>query len=287
MITAKPGTVYLVGAGPGDPELLTLKAARLLAQASIVLHDDLVPASILDLAGERALIVSVGKRCGRKKITQAAIHEMMISSARQGLAVVRLKSGDPMIFGRAGEEIDALRAAQIPFEIVPGVTAASSAAALLGASLTDRRLASKLIVLSGHHAAGETPEHAFGSQPLPEDATLAIYMPGPDLARAAAALLQGGLPGSMPCVVVRDASRPASGYSAFRLNALSELPASPGPRLLLVGRVFESVLLRGYPINEGESESRGQFAPRPAAQDSARSRDIVAQVAARAAALRE
>lgn len=280
MTTAKPGTVYLVGAGPGDPELLTLKAARLLAQAGIVLHDDLVPASILDLAGERALIVSVGKRCGRKKITQAAIHEMMISSARQGLAVVRLKSGDPMIFGRAGEEIDALRAAQIPFEIVPGVTAASSAAALLGASLTDRRLASKLIVLSGHHAAGQTPEHAFGSQPLPQDATLAVYMPGPDLPRAAAALLHGGLPGSMPCVVVKDASRPSSGYSAFRLNALSELPASPGPRLLLVGRVFESVLLSNSPSNTDESENQGSFAPRPA-QDSARSGDIVAQVAVR------
>lgn len=287
MTTAIAGTVYLVGAGPGDPELLTLKAARLLAQASIVLHDDLVPASILHLAGEQALIVSVGKRCGRKKITQAAIHEMMISSARQGLAVVRLKSGDPMIFGRAGEEIDALRTAQIPFEIVPGVTAASSAAALLGASLTDRRLASKLIVLSGHHAAGETPEHAFGSQPLPEDATLAIYMPGPDLARAAVALLQGGLPGSMPCVVVRDASRPAAGYRAFRLNALSELPVSRGPRLLLVGRVFESVLLRGSSISEGELENRDQFAPRQAAQDSAQSGDVVARVAALAAACGE
>ena len=267
LTTAIAGTVYLVGAGPGDPELLTLKAARLLAEAGIVLHDDLVPASILNLAGKQALVVSVGKRCGQKKITQAAIHEMMISSARQGLAVVRLKSGDPMIFGRAGEEMDALRAAQVPFQIVPGVTAASAAAALLGASLTDRRLASRLIVLSGHHAAGETPEHAFGSHPLPQDATLAIYMPGPDLARAATALLKGGLPGNTPCVVVSDASRPAAGYRAFRLNALEKLSLSQSPRLLLVGKVFEATLCKDHSVSEAESESRGLVAPRDADRD--------------------
>src|ERR1700684_4150409 len=158
MTAAQAGTVYLVGAGPGDPELLTLKAARLLAEADVVLHDDLVPQAVLDLAGKQALILSVGKRCGRKKITQASIHELMISSARRGLAVLRLKSGDPMIFGRAGEEIDALREAGVPFEVVPGVTAASSAAAFLEASLTDRRISSKLMVLSGHHAARTEPQ---------------------------------------------------------------------------------------------------------------------------------
>lgn len=252
-MAAVAGTVYLVGAGPGDPELLTLRAARLLAEASIVLHDDLVPAPVLDLAGKQTLVVSVGKRCGPKKITQAAIHEMMIASARQGLAVVRLKSGDPMIFGRAGEEIGALRAAGIPFEIVPGVTAASSAAALLGASLTDRRLSSKLIVLTAHHAAGETPEHAFGSFSIPLDATLAIYMPGGDLERNAAALVHNGLPGNTPCVVVSDASRPEAGYRASRLNALQNLRVSTGPRLLLVGQVFEAVLSRG----SGESVALG------------------------------
>ena len=142
MGSAEAGTVYLVGAGPGDPDLLTLKAARLLAEAGVVLHDDLVPQSILDMAGKQALIISVGKRCGRKKITQAAIHDLMIESARRGLSVIRLKSGDPMIFGRAAEEIEALREAEIPFEVVPGVTAASSAAAFVEASLTDRRVSS-------------------------------------------------------------------------------------------------------------------------------------------------
>jgi uroporphyrin-III C-methyltransferase len=205
MVSGEAGKVYLVGAGPGDPDLLTLKAARLLAEAGVVLHDDLVPQSILDMAGERALIISVGKRCGRKKITQAAIHDLMIESARRGLSVIRLKSGDPMIFGRAAEEIEALREAEIPFEVVPGVTAASSAAAFVEASLTDRRVSSKLIVLSGHRTA---PQEDLWPGDLPNDATLAIYMPGQDLHRVAASLLRSGLPGALPCVAVNDASRP-------------------------------------------------------------------------------
>ena len=108
MKTAVKGTVYLVGAGPGDPELLTLKAAGLLATADVVLHDDLVPQAILDLAGLHARVVSVGKRCGNRRITQEQIHALMIEQAQSGSSVVRLKSGDPLIFGRAGEEIEAL-----------------------------------------------------------------------------------------------------------------------------------------------------------------------------------
>ncbi len=147
------GTVYLVGAGPGDPELLTLKAARLLATADVVLHDDLVPEALLAVVNPHALVTSVGKRCGRPRITQSGIHALLIDSARRIFRVVRLKSGDPLIFGRAGEELQALREANIPFEIVPGITAAAAAAAALGVSLTDRRHASKLIFASGHHAA--------------------------------------------------------------------------------------------------------------------------------------
>jgi uroporphyrin-III C-methyltransferase len=241
---AEAGKVYLVGAGPGDPDLLTIKAARLLAHAGVVLHDDLVPQSILDLAGKEALVISVGKRCGRKKITQAAIHELMIVSARRGLSVIRLKSGDPMVFGRAAEEMDALREAGIPFEVVPGVTAASSAAAFLEASLTDRRRASRLIVLSGHHAARTVPEPDLWPGALPPDATLAIYMPGQDLAQVAASLMRSGLPGGMPCVAVTDASRPEAGYTASRLSSLAQLSTSLAPTLLLVGHAFEAVLCR-------------------------------------------
>jgi uroporphyrin-III C-methyltransferase len=241
MPSAEAGKVYLVGAGPGDPDLLTLKAARLLADAGVVLHDDLVPQPILDLAGKEALIISVGKRCGRKKITQAAIHDLMIESARRGLSVIRLKSGDPMIFGRAAEEIDALREAGVPFEIIPGVTAASSAAAFVEASLTDRRVSSRLIVLSGHRTV---PQEDLWPGDLPTDATLAIYMPGQDLHSVAASLLRSGLPGALPCVAVTDASRPEASYTASRLSALSDLPSSLAPTLLLVGHAFEAVLYR-------------------------------------------
>jgi uroporphyrin-III C-methyltransferase len=242
--TAEAGKVYLVGAGPGDPDLLTLKAAQLLALADVVLHDDLVPQAVLDLTGGGALIMSVGKRCRRKKITQAAIHDLMISWARRGLVVVRLKSGDPMIFGRAGEEMDALRAAQVPFEVVPGVTAASAAASLLGVSLTDRRLASRLVVLSGHRAGGRLPEPILCSADEPENAMLAIYMPGNTLAEVTASLLRSGVAATMPCVAVSDASRPEASYRAFRLGGLDKLPATAGPRLLLVGRALEAALDR-------------------------------------------
>jgi uroporphyrin-III C-methyltransferase len=259
--TSKTGRVYLVGAGPGDPELLTQKAVRVLAQADIVFHDDLVPAAILKLAGQQALVVSVGKRCGAKKITQAAIHDWMISSALRGLSVVRLKSGDPMIFGRAGEEMDALREAQVPFEAVPGVTAASSAAALLEVSLTDRRFASKLIVLSGHHAVGEQPEQWIEDAALPEDATAVIYMPGRNLAETAALLLASGVSPTMPCVVVSDASRPEASYQAARLSELASLATDAAPRMLLVGRTFESVLARGEYQKEDCLSGTASFSP--------------------------
>jgi uroporphyrin-III C-methyltransferase len=247
MASAEAGKVYLVGAGPGDPDLLTLKAARLLAEAGVVLHDDLVPQSILDMAGKQALIISVGKRCGRKKITQAAIHDLMIVSARRGLSVIRLKSGDPMIFCRAAEEIDALREAAVPFEVVPGVTAASSAAAFVEASLTDRRVSSKLIVLSGHRTV---PQQDLWPGDLPIDATLAIYMPGQDLRRVAASLLRSGLPGDLPCVAVNDASRPEAAFSASRLSGVTDLPTTLAPTLLLVGHAFEAVLSRGSSVED-------------------------------------
>src|ERR1700735_3160150 len=147
-----PGKVFLVGAGPGDPELLTIRAHRLLRQVDLVLHDDLVSAAIIALAGPRALVVNVGKRCGAKKITQLEIHALMVDAAREGKQVVRLKSGDPAVFGRLNEELEALRLAQVAFEVVPGITAASAAAATLGISLTDRQRSSRVTFVSGHQA---------------------------------------------------------------------------------------------------------------------------------------
>ena len=155
MTSAEKGTVYLVGAGPGDPELLTVRALRLLEQADVVFHDDLVPDEVLALANPHALVTSVGKRCGRPRITQQGIHALMIESARAGQSVVRLKRGDPLVFGRAGEEIAALRAAGIPFEIVPGVTAAFAAGAALALPLTDREECVEADFLHGASCGGQ------------------------------------------------------------------------------------------------------------------------------------
>ncbi|HEX4155247.1 MAG TPA: uroporphyrinogen-III C-methyltransferase [Acidobacteriaceae bacterium] len=238
---AESGKVYLVGAGPGDPELLTVRAVRLLETADVVLHDDLVPAEVLALAHRHALVTSVGKRCGRPRITQQGIHALMIEAARAGQSVVRLKSGDPLIFGRAGEEIAALRGAGISFEIVPGVTAALAAGAALEVPLTDRRYASKLIFCTGHHAAGKGAAPVW-SGPLPEDATLVIYMPGRDTARLARELAAAGVAADVPCCAISHAATRRQTHAVCRLESLGELECGPAPVMVLVGRAMEPLL---------------------------------------------
>lgn len=234
------GKVYLVGAGPGDPDLLTVRASALLRTADIVLHDDLVPAEILALAGPRAFVVNVGKRCGTKRITQTEIHERMIASARQGLTVVRLKSGDPAIFGRLAEEIDALEQAGIRFEIVPGVTAGVAAAASLGVSLTDRRKSSRILIVSGHHA-GETEreEKSDWSGLVREDTTLVVYMPGNNFSRLRDELLAAGLPPETPSVIVSRATTPAQEQHFTTLAELHTVRPMETPAILLIGRSLE------------------------------------------------
>jgi uroporphyrin-III C-methyltransferase len=249
MTKAVKGSVYLVGAGPGDPELLTVRALRLLESADVIFHDDLVPAEVLALAHRHALITSVGKRCGRPRITQAAIHTLMIDSARAGQSVVRLKSGDPLVFGRAGEEIAALRSANIPFEVVAGVTAAFAAGAALQLPLTDRNSASKLILCTGHHATGKDAAPIW-SGPLPEDATLVVYMPGRDTARIAAELTAAGVAADVPCCAISHAATLRQSYAAARLSRLSELACGPAPLLLLIGRAMESLLLPEHGTRE-------------------------------------
>jgi uroporphyrin-III C-methyltransferase len=227
---AEPGSVYLVGAGPGDPDLLTLKAARMIQAADVVLHDDLVPQAILDLA-PRAEIVNVGKRCGTKSITQDQINALMVEHAREGRTVVRLKSGDPLIFGRAAEEMDALRGAGVSFEVVPGITSALAAAASIPASLTDRRTASGVIFSTGHHA------QSHNEAPLPsiEDATRVVYMPGRDLTLLAEQWLVEGLPPDFPCVLVSRAAQPDQQVRHTTLENLGREPLMQAPSLLLAG----------------------------------------------------
>jgi uroporphyrin-III C-methyltransferase/precorrin-2 dehydrogenase/sirohydrochlorin ferrochelatase len=224
------GRVWLVGAGPGDPELLTVKALRLIQSAHVVLHDDLVPRAILELA-RTAEIVNVGKRCGVKNITQEEINGLMIEHARNGRRVVRLKSGDPLIFGRAAEEMAALTEAGIEFEVVPGITAAFAAAAAIPCSLTDRNSASNVTFSTGHHAQS----HSESQLPALEDATRVVYMPGRDLRMLAAEWLAEGLPPDFPCAVVSRAAQPDQRVLHTTLAELGDAAPAQAPSVLLAG----------------------------------------------------
>jgi uroporphyrin-III C-methyltransferase len=232
--------VSLVGAGPGSPELLTIKAERLVREADVILHDDLVPAAILALARPHARVTNVGKRCGAKAVTQAEINEQMIAAARRGLAVVRLHGGDPAIFGRLGEEIDALEAADVPFEVVPGITAGSAAAATLGVTLTDRRKSSRVIMVSGHRATKTAPfARTNWKEVAREDATLVIYMPGNNFAALGRELLAAGLSPEIPAVIVSNAATPSQQHRRATLATLHRLPPMDSPAVLLIGRSLE------------------------------------------------
>jgi uroporphyrin-III C-methyltransferase len=232
---AQPGTVYLAGAGPGDPNLLTLRVLRLLETAEVILPDDLVSAEVLLLANLDAEIVSVGKRCGRARVTQEEIHRLMIEAARAGKSVLRLKSGDPLIFGRAAEEIAALRGADVPFEIVPGITAAFAAAARLKTPLTDRGAASKLILATAHHAAGKTELTPKWTGAFPEGATLVIYMPGRRFRALADDLVASGIDEKTPCVAISNATTPNEEVHASTLAKIEDAGVGPTPVILLVG----------------------------------------------------
>jgi uroporphyrin-III C-methyltransferase len=237
---AQGGTVYLVGAGPGDPGLLTLRALKLLQTADVILPDDLVSEEVLDMATPSAEIIPVGKRCGQPRITQAGIHELMLHHARAGRSVIRLKSGDPLIFGRAGEEIAALREARIPFEIVPGITAAFAVAASLKTPLTDRTSASKLILATAHHAAGKLTLTPSWTGAFPDESTLVIYMPGRDFAALATSLVSSGIAPETPCVAVSNASTPAERVATTTVADLATAEVGPAPVLLLIGKAIQT-----------------------------------------------
>lgn len=228
------GKVFLVGAGPGDPELLTRKAARILAAADVVLHDSLVSREVLALAGANAQRVDVGKRCGAKLLTQDELNSLLVDYAQKHAVVVRLKGGDPLIFGRAAEEIAALRHAGVPFEIVPGITAALSAAAAAQLSLTDRRMASQLLITTFSHGQ---QGGSLDWSTVTSTTTLAIYMPGSDYAEVAARLLDAGLAADTPCAVVSHATGADQQVRWTSIHNLFEEEKLPTPALLIVGRV--------------------------------------------------
>ncbi|MGI3777533.1 MAG: uroporphyrinogen-III C-methyltransferase, partial [Janthinobacterium lividum] len=234
-----PGRASLVGAGPGDPGLLTLRALQVLATADIVLHDRLVGPEVLALAPAHARRVDVGKRCGRHAMTQAAINRLLVREALAGAHVVRLKGGDPFIFGRGGEELDCLRDAGLEVEVVPGVTAACAAAARLGIPLTHRDVSRSLHLVTGHGSNNEIPSLDWGALAATQG-TLALYMSTRTLGGVAARLVAGGMDPATPAVAVENVSLPGE---RVRIATLATLPglldADPGdgPTLVIVGAV--------------------------------------------------
>lgn len=231
------GKVYLVGAGPGDPDLLTMKALRLLRTADAVLHDDLVSPEILALIPSGTSIHDVGKRCATKKISQDEINFLMISLAESGLQVVRLKSGDPLIFGRAGEEIEALRRAAIDFEIVPGVTSSLGAAAAAQIPLTHRHISSALVLITGHQAPESDAAKNDWSRLVSTGATLAIYMPGHNYSELSAKLKSAGVALDTPVAILSRATTSHEQNYVTDVANLHRAPHLAAPTLLIVGEV--------------------------------------------------
>jgi|HubBroStandDraft_6_1064221.scaffolds.fasta_scaffold220706_1 uroporphyrin-III C-methyltransferase len=229
------GKVYLVGAGPGDPDLLTVKALRLLRTADAVLHDDLVAPEILKLISPAAQVRNVGKRCGKKTMRQEEINFLMVTLAASGLQVMRLKSGDPLIFGRAGEEIEALRRADIEYEIVPGITSVLGAAAAAGIPLTHRDTSSTLVLTAGHRAA-ESPG-ADWKQFAAAKSTLVVYMPGHSYREIAVNLTNAGFAKETPCAIISRATTPAQQTYRTTILDLPCAPRLPAPTLLVIGEV--------------------------------------------------
>ncbi|WP_156680808.1 uroporphyrinogen-III C-methyltransferase [Sphingomonas profundi] len=235
--------VWLVGAGPGDPELLTLKAARLIAAADIVFHDALVGPAVLAMIPPAARRVAVGKRSGRHSKDQRSINDLLVEAGVSGARVVRLKGGDPSVFGRSGEEIAALSAAGITVRICPGITTACAAAAAAGASLTLRGLSQQLTFVTAHARAGEPLELDWAALAA-ERSSLAIYMGRAAAPQVARALIAAGRSGATPAIVAVNVSLPDERTIHTRLDALAFAVATisgDAPTMLLVGEAFGDV----------------------------------------------
>ena len=232
------GKVWLVGAGPGDPELLTVRAVRVLGDADLVLCDDLVDPRVLAHVGAAARVLHVGKRGGRPSTDQRFIDRVMVGAARRGQRVVRLKGGDPFVFGRGSEECDALRAAGVAFEVVPGITAGIAAPAAIGVPVTDRRHGPGVVFVTGQSGAGgRAPDWAALAR---SGLTIVVYM---GLARCdaiAAALLAGGLPADTPAAAIAGAHTAAQRHVVCTLATLADSVAAcaiASPAILVVGSV--------------------------------------------------
>jgi uroporphyrin-III C-methyltransferase/precorrin-2 dehydrogenase/sirohydrochlorin ferrochelatase len=235
------GSVTLVGAGPGDPELLTLRAVRALQEADVILYDRLVGPEILDFARREAKTMLVGKTGYGPSCRQDEINALMITLARAGKRVVRLKGGDPMIFGRATEEIAACRSAGIAVDVVPGITTAQGAASRLGVSLTERGVARRLQFVTGHAENGRLPSDIAWDSLADATATTVVYMPAHTFSELSARAIAAGLAPSTPAVAIINATRSDERIVAATIADLpARLAAEPadGPMLILIGRVL-------------------------------------------------
>jgi uroporphyrin-III C-methyltransferase/precorrin-2 dehydrogenase/sirohydrochlorin ferrochelatase len=256
------GSVTLVGAGPGDPELLTLRAVRALQSADVILFDDLVSRDVLDFARREARKMLVGKTGFGPSCKQSDINALMVSLAKQGKRVVRLKGGDPLIFGRAGEELDACRAAGISVEVVPGITAAQGAAASLGLSLTGRGKSRRLQYVTGHAQSSRLPEDIDWRSLADTSTTTAIYMPTRTLETLVSRAIAEGLDPQTPAIAIARATRPDQ---AVLHAPIAELPARlkeaalPGPLLVMLGRAlsFESRASQHSPLIPAKAGIQG------------------------------
>jgi uroporphyrin-III C-methyltransferase / precorrin-2 dehydrogenase / sirohydrochlorin ferrochelatase len=239
----KSGSLVLVGAGPGDPELLTLKAVRVLKTADVVLYDDLVSDEVLSFASPEAELIHVGKRGGKPSCKQSDICEMAIAYALNGKRVIRLKGGDPMVFGRADEELRAAEAANIPVEIVSGVTTAFGAAASLQLSLTKRGVARKLQFVTAHARDGKLPSDLDFAALVDKTATTCIYMGVKTLPPLVASLLAFGMARNTPIIIVENATCANEYIMHGTLETILEQATSyhfTGPCLIILGEAMRA-----------------------------------------------
>jgi uroporphyrinogen III methyltransferase/synthase len=235
-----PGTVYLVGAGPGDPELITLKARRVLGEADAVVYDHLVDVGLLELARPDCERIFAGKKGGQPCRPQSAIDALLVRLGLEGKTVVRLKGGDPFIFGRGGEEAAALRAAGVPYEIVPGVTSALAAAAYAGIPLTHRSHSSAVILLTGHEDPAKPDASVRWEDYARLGATLCVYMGVKNLPTITRRLQAGGMPAQTPVAVVQDATTSAHRQILATLDTIAAVAARAAieaPAMLIIGEV--------------------------------------------------
>lgn len=235
----RTGHVWLVGAGPGDPDLITVRGLRALQAADVVFHDSLAAPGLLDHCRPGALRISVGKRAGRHSVPQADIHLLLAAHARAGLTVVRLKGGDPFIFGRGGEEMESLRAQGIPVTIVPGVTAASGCAAATGIPLTHRDLAAGVCLMTAHRQDG-AHDLDWTSLAADRQRTLVFYMGLSQAGHVGTELMLHGLPGATPAALISQGATPRQKAVRCTLAGLARAARDGGlasPCLIVIGEV--------------------------------------------------